>query len=269
MSVSKKVAVVTGAGQGLGRAIALRLARDGAHVCVAELVEGNAEKVAAEIKAAGGEASAWPTDVTQEGVVCEVIQGIQRDLGSVDILVNNAGLGQNVEYLLDLSAEEWNRVLAVNLTGTFLCCKYAGDVMARQESGAIVNISSLNGLSPAALVGAYNVAKAGVLSLTRTLAMEMAPYRVRVNAVCPGPVYTDFNKKVMGQRAQSLGTTVEDIVERVQKAVPLGRWGEPEDIANMVAFLVSEETGWITGEVFTVSGGLSGVSAAPAKKERP
>lgn len=269
MGLSGKIAIVTGAGQGLGRAMAMRLARDGAHVCIAELVEENAEKVAAEIEAAGGKASAWPTDVTQEGVVREVIQGIQRDLGAIDILVNNAGLGQNVEYLLDLSAEEWNRVLAVNLTGTFLCCKYAGDVMARQESGAIVNISSLNGLSPAALVGAYNVAKTGVLSLTRTLAMEMAPYRVRVNAVCPGPVYTDFNKKVMSQRAQSLGTTVEEMVERVQKAVPLGRWGEPEEIANMVAFLVSEEAGWITGEVFTVSGGLSGVSAAPAKKERP
>lgn len=269
MVSTEKIAIVTGAGQGLGRAMALRLARDGAHVCIAELVRENAEKVAAQMRASGVKASAWPLDVTQEVQVRETIQAIHRDLGSIDILVNNAGLGQNVEYLLDLPTEEWNRVLAVNLTGTFLCCKYAGDVMARQESGTIVNISSLNGLSPAALVGAYNVAKAGVLSLTRTLAMELAPYRVRVNAVCPGPVYTDFNKKVMTQRAQILGTTTEEMVDRVRKAVPLGRWGEPEDIANMVAFLVSDEACWITGEVFTVSGGLSGVSAAPARKERP
>ena len=269
MGSLQKIAMVTGAGQGLGKAMAWRLAQDGASVCIAELVPENAEQVAAEINAAGASASAWPLDVTQETPVRETIQAIRRDLGSIDILVNNAGLGQNVECLLDLPTEEWNQVLAVNLTGAFLCCKYAGDVMARQESGAIVNISSLNGRSPAALVGAYNVAKAGVLSLTQTLAMELAPYQVRVNAICPGPVYTEFNQKVMAQRAQTLGTTPEEMVDRVRKAVPLGRWGEGEDIANMVAFLVSDQAGWITGEVFTVSGGLSGVSAAPAKKERP
>ena len=138
--------------------------------------------------------------------------------------------------------------------------------MQRQESGAIVNISSINGQNPAALVAAYNVAKAGVISLTRTLALEMAAYGVRVNAVCPGPVYTDFNKKVMAQRCASLGISEEEMIERVRKAIPLARWGEPRDIAHAVAFLCSPSAGWITGEVLRVSGGLEGVSAAPPKR---
>ena len=138
--------------------------------------------------------------------------------------------------------------------------------MERQGSGSIVNIASVNGQNPAALVAAYNVAKAGVISLTRTLALELAAYGVRVNAVSPGPVYTEFNKTVMAQRCRSLGLTEEQMIERVRASIPLGRWGDAADIANAVAFLCGQEAAWITGEVLRVSGGLEGVSAAPPRR---
>ena len=138
--------------------------------------------------------------------------------------------------------------------------------MERQGSGCIVNIASINGQNPAALVAAYNVAKAGVISLTKTLALELAAYGVRVNAVSPGPVYTEFNKTVMAQRCQTLNLTEDQMIERIRGAIPLGRWGQPADIARSVAFLCSPAASWITGEVLRVSGGLEGVSAAPPKR---
>jgi NAD(P)-dependent dehydrogenase (short-subunit alcohol dehydrogenase family) len=137
--------------------------------------------------------------------------------------------------------------------------------MHRAERGVIVNISSVNGQNPAALVAAYNAAKAGVISLTRTLALELAACGVRVNCVCPGPVYTDFNRRVMAQRCAKLGISESQLIERVRGSIPLGRWGEPEDIARAVAFLCSPASAWITGEVLRVSGGLEGVSAALPK----
>ncbi len=140
--------------------------------------------------------------------------------------------------------------------------------MERQESGCIVNIASINGQNPAALVAAYNVAKAGVIMLTRTLALELAAYGVRVNAVSPGPVYTEFNKTVMDQRRRSLNITEEEMIERIRKAVPLGRWGEPSDIAQGVAFLCGPASSWMTGEILRVSGGLEGVAAAPPKRSK-
>ena len=140
--------------------------------------------------------------------------------------------------------------------------------MERRERGSIVNISSMNGLSPAALVASYNAAKAAVLSLTRTMALELAAYGVRVNAVCPGPVYTEFNKRVMAERCVSLGISEEQMIERVRAAVPLGRWGDAADIAHVVAFLCSPRAAWITGEIYRVSGGMEGVSAAPPKRAK-
>ena len=139
--------------------------------------------------------------------------------------------------------------------------------MEKQESGSIVNFASINGQNPAALVSSYNVAKAGVISLTKTMAVELAAYGVRVNAVAPGPVYTAFNQRNMAMRSNSLGISEEEMIERVRKAIPLGRWGKPEDIAQAVAYLCSPDTSWVTGEILRISGGLEGVSAAPPKRE--
>ena len=124
----------------------------------------------------------------------------------------------------------------------------------------------MNGITPAAMVSAYNASKAGVISLTRTLALELAAYGIRVNAIAPGPIYTDFNRQVMAQRADSLGIGEAEMIERVRGAVPAGRWGEPEDIAHMAVFLASDQAAWITGEVYRVSGGMEGVSAAPLRR---
>ena len=266
MTLNAKTAIVTGAAQGLGLGIARQLAEQGATVVMADVQAEKIQTAAADLAAEDLKVRAAVVDITDSPRVTAFFEEVVAANGRLDILVNNAGLGQDVAAVVELSDEHWDQVLRVTLTGTFYCCRAAGRVMQRQESGAIVNLSSINGQNPAALVAAYNVAKAGVISLTKTLALELAAYGVRVNAVCPGPVYTDFNKRVMSQRCQSLGIGEGEMIERVRKAVPLGRWGEPIDIAQSVAFLCSPAAGWITGEVLRVSGGLEGVSAAPPKK---
>ena len=267
-SLDGRVAVVTGAAQGLGLAMSERLARDGATVVMADLQHDKVKSEADGLSQSGLTVHAAALDVGNSSAVTAFFDDVVAKYGSLDILVNNAGVGQTVTPTVELSDEEWQRVVHVTLTGAFYCCRAGGAIMERQESGSIVNISSVNGQNPAALVAAYNVAKAGVIMLTRTLSLELAAYGVRVNAVCPGPVYTDFNKTVMDQRRQSLDISLDEMVNRIEKAVPLGRWGEPADIANGVAFLCSPDAAWITGEVLRVSGGLEGVAAAPPKREK-
>ena len=258
MTFSGQTALVTGAAQGLGFGIAEMLAGLGATVVI-----GDIQCVKAEAAARKLSGKALELDVSSSVSVDKCFQ----QLGRVDILINNAGAGQSVLPVCDLTDLEWQRVIGITLTGTFYCCRAAARVMQQQGSGCIVNIASINGQNPAALVAAYNAAKAGVISLTRTLALELAAYGIRVNAISPGPVYTEFNKTVMAQRCQSLNLTEEQMIERIRSSIPLGRWGEAGDIANAVVFLCSPQAAWITGEVLRVSGGLEGVSAAPPKKK--
>jgi NAD(P)-dependent dehydrogenase (short-subunit alcohol dehydrogenase family) len=257
-------AVVTGAAQGLGLGIARELGGRGATVVAADLQLDKAQTECDRLREQGLDARAERLDVTDSAAVDAFFAALDR----VDILVNNAGTGQRLAAISELPDAEWRRVLDATLTGAFHCCRAAARTMERRETGAIVNISSINGQNPAALAAAYNVAKAGVISLTRTLALELAAYGVRVNAVCPGPVYTEFNQRTMAQRCETLGISEDQMIERVRTAIPLGRWGEPEDIARAVAFLCSPQSGWITGEVVRVSGGLEGVSATPPKRSR-
>ena len=267
-SLDGLVAVVTGAAQGLGLAIANQLARDGATVIIADLQLEKARTTADQFRENGLKVQAAYLDTTDSTGVTTFFEQAAGEYGRLDILVNNAGVGQNVTPIVELGDQEWERVLNVTLTGTFYCCRAAGAIMERQESGCIVNIASVNGQNPAALVGAYNAAKAGVISLTRTLALELADYGVRVNAVSPGPVYTEFNRRGMAQRCQTLNITEDEMIERVRSAIPLGRWGEPADIAQGVVFLSSPAASWITGEVLRVSGGMEGVSATPPKRPK-
>lgn len=262
------VAVVTGAAQGLGLGIAEQLARSGATVILADLQREKAQTEADQLRTHGLTVHAAALDIADSAGVTAFFDTVVHDHSRLDILVNNAGIGQAVTPIVELSDEEWGRVLQITLTGTFYCCRAAGKIMEHQESGCIVNIASINGQNPAALVAAYNVAKAGVISLTKTLALELAAYGVRVNAVSPGPVYTEFNRRNMLQRSRSLNITEEEMIERIRAAIPLGRWGEPVDIARGVAFLCSPAAAWITGEVLRVSGGLEGVSAAPPKRPK-
>jgi NAD(P)-dependent dehydrogenase (short-subunit alcohol dehydrogenase family) len=261
-----QIAVVTGAAQGLGLGIAQALAERGATVILADLQKDKATSAASALRERGLNAEAEWLDISDSADVNRFFERVVNSRVRLDILINNAGVGQNVAPIVELSDDEWNRVITATLSGTFYCCRAACRVMEQQQRGSIVNISSINGQNPAALVAAYNVAKAGVISLTRTLALEMAAYGVRVNAVCPGPVYTDFNRTVMAQRCGSLQITEEAMIERVRAAIPLGRWGQPADIAAAVAFLAGPDASWITGEVVRVSGGLEGVSAAPSKR---
>ncbi|MDE0041979.1 MAG: SDR family NAD(P)-dependent oxidoreductase [Candidatus Poribacteria bacterium] len=260
------IAVVTGGAQGLGLGITEQLARDGATVIIADLQHGKGRSEAARLQADGLQVHAVHLDITNSAGVTTFFDGVIREHQQLDILVNNAGVGQNVAPVVSLSDEEWDRVLSATLTGAFYCCRAAGAIMEKQESGCIVNVASINGQNPAALVAAYNVAKAGVISLTKTLAVELAAYGVRVNAVSPGPVYTEFNRRNMAQRCLSLNISEGEMIERIRAAIPLGRWGEPFDIAQAVAFLCSPQASWITGEVLRVSGGMEGVSAAPPKR---
>ena len=262
------LALVTGAAQGLGLGIVEQLARNGATVIIADLQLEKAQTEADKLQAQNLEVSAAALDVTDSAAVDALFDALAAEHGRLDIVVNNAGVGQTVGPIVEMSDQEWARVLGATLTGAFYGCRAAGRIMEDQEAGCIVNISSINGQSPAALVAAYNVAKAGVISLTQTLALELAAYGVRVNALCPGPVYTDFNKRNMAQRCESLGITEDEMIERIRGAIPLGRWGESFDIARGVAFLCSPAASWITGEVLTVSGGLKGVSATPPKRPR-
>ncbi len=271
-SLDGLIAVVTGASQGLGLGITEQLTRDGASVIMADVqlekAKTQAERLREDRKDSAPTVKAAHLDITDSTGVTAFFDQIVNEYGRLDILVNNAGVGQTVTPIVELSDAEWGRVLNVTLTGTFYCCRAAGAIMERQESGCIVNVASINGQNPAALVAAYNVAKAGVISLTKTLALELAAYGVRVNAVSPGPVYTEFNRTVMAQRCQSLKITEEQMIERIRSAIPLGRWGQPIDIAQSVAFLCSPAASWMTGEVLRVSGGMEGVSAAPPKRPK-
>ncbi len=264
--LSGAIALTTGAAQGLGLGIAEDLARRGAHVVIADLQKDKAVAAVEALAKKGLAAEAMTLDIGDPPSVDATYRRVVDAHGRLDFAVHNAGVGQHVAPIVALSDEEWLRVIHITLTGTFYCCRAAARVMEKQNGGAIVNIASINGQNPAAWVAAYNVAKAGVISLTRTLALELAAYGVRVNAVCPGPVYTDFNRTVMSERRKTLNLTEEQMIERIRSAIPLGRWGEPADIASVVAFLLGPEAGWMTGEVLRVSGGLEGVAAAPARR---
>jgi NAD(P)-dependent dehydrogenase (short-subunit alcohol dehydrogenase family) len=264
--LANQIAVVTGAAQGLGLGIAEALALRGETVVIADLQFAKATDAARTLSSHGLAVHATELNIADSSAVARCFAHVVGVHGRIDILVNNAGVGQTVAPIVELSDEEWQRVLDVTLSGTFYCCRAAGRIMEQQGDGAIVNIASINGQNPAALVAAYNVAKAGVISLTRTLALELAAYGVRVNAVSPGPVYTDFNRSVMAQRCRSLNITEEQMIDRIRASIPLGRWGEAADIAAAVAFLCSKEASWLTGEVLRVSGGLEGVSAAPPRR---
>ena len=257
------VALVTGSAQGIGLAIAQQLSDDGADVILADLQLQKIKRVAEEFCQKGRRAKAYPINIADSRSVDECFSIIEHEFGKLDIVVNNAAIGQTITPIIHLSDADWEHVLQVSLTGTFYSCRAAGLIMKRQAAGCIINLSSINGLNPPALVAAYNVAKAGVINLTQTLAVELGAYGVRVNAVCPGPIYTDFNRRVMKERGQSLGVPDTEVIEKIRQCIPLGRWGDPTDIAHTVSFLCSSRASWVTGEVWRVSGGLNGVSATP------
>ena len=242
MELDGKRAIVTGAGSGIGRATALGLAAAGAAVAVVDVRPDAAVDTAAAIEQNRGRALALPTDVTQRAEVEAMVERVQAAWGGVDILMNNAG-GSLTSRFLDLREDEWDHVVDLNLKAAYLCAQPAARVMVGQRAGRIVNVSSNYGVTGSAPRAHYSAAKAGVIGLTKALALELAPYGITVNAVAPG--------LVPGPRQSSS----EEYREAVRQMVPLGRLGQPEDIAHAIVFLASPGAAWISGEVLRVDGG--------------
>jgi 3-oxoacyl-[acyl-carrier protein] reductase len=253
-----KTAVVTGSRRGIGRATALVLAAAGADLVIADIVtdDGKLDAVAAEVEKTGRECLALRVDISSRPQIEEMARRAVDRFGVIDILVNCAGIWLPGETLLECPEENWDRVIDTNLKGTYLCCQAVGRVMAERKSGNIINLSSQVGLNPGTGAGAYSVSKAGIIMLTRQLALELADKNIRVNALAPGIVKTDFNKDVWKdpETARQLGLSV-----------PLGRLAEPEDVARAVLFLASEESSYITGAVLPIDGGWQ-VSAPPPRR---
>lgn len=240
------VAIVTGGGGGLGRAISLRLASEGMAILVADVDGSRAEQVARDVEKNGGRATAVKADVTQASQVEEMVQR-GAALGTVDVLVNNAGYGRAIPSVLEISEAEWDRTIALNLKGTFLCSKAVAKFLLARRGGHIVNIASLAGRSTSTISGAdYTAAKAGVLGLTRHLARELAPHGIRVNAICPGPTDTALVRSALGEQE----------LDAIAARVPMRRLGRPDDVAGVVAFLLSSDAAYITGASIDVNGGL-------------
>ena len=242
-----KTALVTGAARGIGRAVAKELAREGYRLCINYIEHrAEAESLAAELTAAGCPCLTVQADVADSAACLDMVRRTEAALGPVELLVNNAGISY-AGLFQDLSEADWNRCLAVNLTGARNMVQAVLPHMLHEKSGAIVNISSIWGLRGASCEVAYACSKAGIVALTRSLALELAPSHIRVNAVAPGCIETDM-VRVLGQE------TVRQLIEET----PLGRLGQPEDIAHAVAFLASDKASFITGQILTVDGGFIG-----------
>jgi 3-oxoacyl-[acyl-carrier protein] reductase len=239
-----KVALVTGASRGIGRAIALRLAQDGADVVVAATTIENADVVAKEIEAIGRNTLPIGLNVA----VCDEVEKMVRSaldvFSKVDILVNNAGITKD-NLLLRMSEEQWEQVIQVNLTGTFNCIRALTKSMMKQRAGKIINISSIVGVIGNAGQANYCASKAGIIGLTKSVARELASRNIQVNAIAPGYIETDMT-----------GELSEDVQEKLKTTIPLGRIGRPEEIAAAAAFLASDQSDYITGQVIQVDGGM-------------
>jgi meso-butanediol dehydrogenase / (S,S)-butanediol dehydrogenase / diacetyl reductase len=247
MRFQSRVVIITGSGSGLGRVLAHSFAGEGAAVVVADVVDQCATTVADEISEAGGSSLAQITDVTNAAGVEAMVGAARETFGSVDILVNNAAKATDADFL-EVSEEAWDEDVAIALKGSFLCSQAVLGDMTENRSGVIINISSVNAF---AYFGneAYSAAKAGIVNLTRSLAVRYGPFGVRVNAIAPGTLRTP----AWEERRQK----DPDVFDRVAKWYPLGRIGEPEDVAGAALFLASDEAAWISGAVLPVDGGLT------------
>lgn len=249
--LTDKVAIVTGAGRGIGKAIALGFAEAGANVVVAARTQSDIDAVAAQVRARGRRALAVSTDVRSKPAVANLVDRTMEEFGRVDILVNNAGTFIYTP-VVEMSVEEWDDMFEMNMKSVFLCCQAVSRPMMAQMSGSIVNISSMAGLVPDPGRSAYSASKAGVNNFTRNLSIELAPYNIRVNCIAPGLFITPGiarEVKLMRQKIPNFRTSVVD-------RVPLKRVGKPEELVGAAIFLASEASSYITGITLEVCGGL-------------
>jgi len=247
--VQGRVALVTGAAQGIGAGIAQRLAADGAKIGVLDLNLEAAQAVVDEIKAAGGEAVALAADVSNAEQVQAAVDALAAEFGGLHILINNAGVLRD-NLLFKMTEDDWSLVMNVHLKGAFLCTKAAQKYMVEAKYGRVVSMSSTSATGNRGQAN-YSTAKAGLQGLTKTLAIELGPFGITANAIAPGFIETAMTKAT----AERIGTTIEGMREAVAATVPVRRGGVPADIANAVAFFVGEEAGYVTGQVLYVDGG--------------
>ncbi|MBI5049362.1 MAG: 3-oxoacyl-[acyl-carrier-protein] reductase [Nitrospirae bacterium] len=244
MKLKDKTAFITGAAQGIGRAIAVGMAKEGAHVGIADINVEKAEAAAEEIRAFGVKSIAIKLDVSKSEDIASAFNKFVQEFGKFDILVNNAGITKDA-FLIRMKDEDWDMVLNINLKGAFVCSKEAIKIMAKQQYGKIINISSVVAFIGNAGQANYSASKAGIVGLTKTIAKEYAGRGIRANAVAPGFIQTAMTEVLS-----------EKVKEEMGKMIPLGCFGLPEDVANAVVFLASKEADYITGQVIHVNGGM-------------
>ena len=242
--VSGKIALVTGAARGIGQAIACQLAAEGADVALCDLQADWLAETATKVAALGRRAQCYAVDVSQGAAVQNTVNAVENDFGRIDILVNNAGITKDA-FLVRMTEQDWDQVLDINLKGAFLFTKAVCRPMMKQRSGSIVNVASIIGLIGNAGQCNYAASKAGVIALTKSTAKELASRGIRANAVAPGFIQTKMTEKLP-----------EDIRKKMLEAIPLGRFGDPDDVARVVLFLASDAAAYVTGQVVTVCGGM-------------
>jgi len=255
MELDGHVAIVTGGGRGIGRATALELARMGAAIAVAELDPTNAQRTAGEVARLGRPSVAIPTDVTRRADLDAMVRRTLERFSRIDILVNNAGI-YRAASTLDVTEEHWDTMMAINARAVFFAAQAVLPTMIAQHRGTIISLASMAGKIGSRTNLPYNVSKAAVISMTKSLALAHAADGIRVNCVCPGFVETDMWTKVALEQGTLLGMSPEDFTKARLNTIPLGRMETPEDVANVIGFLASSKSGYMTGQALSVDGGL-------------
>jgi NAD(P)-dependent dehydrogenase (short-subunit alcohol dehydrogenase family) len=248
-----KVALVTGGALGIGRACCIHLAQEGAHVAVTDIRSDEGHQVSEEIRAQGGSAWFWELDVTSEEAVKKVIDEVQKHFGGLHVLVNNAGIAGADRPTHELSLEDWDKVLNVNVKGVFLCTKHAIPHMRRSGSGSIINLSSIYGIIGAPDIPPYHASKGAVRLMTKTDALQYAKDKIRVNSVHPGYIWTPLVQGIAERSSQS----VDEFRQHLDSLHPVGHVGEPDDIAHGVVYLASDEARFVTGSELVIDGGYT------------
>jgi NAD(P)-dependent dehydrogenase (short-subunit alcohol dehydrogenase family) len=250
-----KVVLITGAGRGIGRAMALRFAQEGAHIVAADIEPALAESTAAAVKELGRQCLPLKVDVTQQADIQRLVTQTVEHFRRIDVLCNNAGV-LRFQEMFEITEADWDAVNDVNTKAVFFVMQAVAREMVKRRSGKIVNTASISGKQPEPHFLHYGVSKAGVIHMTKSAAVVLAPYNINVNAVCPGSTITDMSLMATAGRAKIMGVSVDEAIKAREAQIPIGRRNQPDDIAAMAAFLASSDADQITGQAFNVDGGL-------------